>query len=371
MTQNYATHLALIEGSKDQRDKYINNVQVLNKIKKLITLPNTEFATVQSVINYYEVDEGAVKMLIHRHKGELVSDGLKTVQGEELSNIKLLSGIKNRGRHLTLISKRAVLRIGMLLSESPVAEKVRTYLLNVEEQSNEDQKNNAFKSLKWDEAKDELLINTVTAFVYTEKTLQQAFNKVSELTGFSKNKIHGRWYQNLKEKCDSKTLELISSNRGSVLKKDETVESATSVSNFTPLLEMKSWFENSMTHQIKEITENLHHKEAEWISRNQELISKLDTKTVEIDYLKSKIAQSEQLIESYQESIKMKDEMVVQRDKRNNKLTKELTDLKKRIEAISLLTDKRTSAKETNGRMDVKRPKTAFKMDKNGNLDKM
>ncbi|QDX94373.1 hypothetical protein EEL30_20045 [Brevibacillus laterosporus] len=141
--------------------------------------------------------------------------------------------------------------------------------------------------------------------------------------------------------------------------------------NFTPLLEMKSWFENSMTHQIKEITENLHHKEAEWISRNQELISKLDTKTVEIDYLKSKIAQSEQLIEIYQESIKMKDEMVVQKDKRINKLTKEMADIKKRIEAISLLTEKRTSAKETNGRVDVKRPKTAFKMDRNGNLDKM
>lgn len=191
------------------------------------------------------------------------------------------------------------------------------------------------------------------------------------MTGFSKNKIHGRWYQNLKEKCDTKTLDLISNNRGIVLKKDEAVESATSVLDNIALLEMKSWLENSMAHQIKEITENLHHKETEWLSRNQELALKLDAKTVEINYLKSNIIQSEQTIELLQDSLKIKDDSIKEKDRRIDKLSKETREMKKRMEAVSLLFDKKAVIKETNGKAEVKRPKTAFKMDKNGNLDKM
>ncbi|MED1789044.1 hypothetical protein P4V47_16390 [Brevibacillus laterosporus] len=374
MPQASARHLALIEGSKDQRDKYIDRVEVLNKIKELSLLPDNEYTTTEKVSEYYECDIMTVRKVMDRHGEELAKDGVKVITKEELANFK--EKIRRQGvslsarRHLAIIPRRAVLRIGMLLTESPIAEKVRTYLLNIEDQATNEQRSNAVnKSADWDTTTDEFLLNTVIAFVHTEKTLGQAFQRVAEFTGLTKNKIHARWYQNLKGKYDSKTLELIANNRGILLKKDEVNESKKT--DDINLLEMKNWFESSMTHRIKEIAENLFHKEAEWVSRNQELTSKLDAQRVEIEFLKKHIIQSEQIIEAFQSSDKMKDELLAEKDKRLIKLSKEVKEMKKRIEAASLLFDTKATIRELNGESEVKRPRKAFKMDKNGNLNKL
>lgn len=374
MPQASARHLALIEGSKDQRDKYIDRVEVLNKIKELSLLPDNEYTTTEKVSEYYECDIMTVRKVMDRHGEELAKDGVKVITKEELANFK--EKIRRQGvslsarRHLAIIPRRAVLRIGMLLTESPIAEKVRTYLLNIEDQATNEQRSNAVnKSADWDTTTDEFLLNTVTAFVHTEKTLGQAFQRVAEFTGLTKNKIHARWYQNLKGKYDSKTLELIANNRGILHKKDEVNESK-KIDDIN-LLEMKNWFESSMTHRIKEIAENLSHKEAEWATRNQELTSKLDAQRVEIEFLKKHIIQSEQIIEAFQSSDKMKDELLAEKDKRLIKLSKEVKEMKKRIEAASLLFDTKATIRELNGESEVKRPRKAFKMDKNGNLNKL
>ncbi|XOS93123.1 hypothetical protein ACLMAB_05640 [Brevibacillus laterosporus] len=374
MSQASARHLELIEGSKDQRDKYIGRVDILNCVKELSLLPDGEHSTLEKVAEYYNVDVEVIRKLSQRHREELSTDGLQVLSKEGLSQFKkVISGhgvqIKARA-YLTVIPRRAILRIGMLLTDSPVAEQVRTYLLNIEDQATKEQKNSAvIKSADWDAATDELLLNTVTAFAHTEKTLGQAFNKVVELTGLTKNKIHARWYQNLKDKCDSRTLELITNNRGFLLKKDEVNENKKIYNS--NLLELKNWFENSMTHQIKEIAENLSHKEAEWVSRNQELTSILDAQRVEIEFLKRHIIQSEQTIEALQKSDKMKDELIAEKEKRLNKLLKETKDMKKRIEAASLLFDTKATVREINGESEFKRPTKTFKMDKNGNLNKL
>ncbi|MFB0831501.1 hypothetical protein ACEU2D_18100 [Brevibacillus laterosporus] len=374
MSQASARHLALIEGSKDQRDKYIGRVEVLNKVKELSLLPDNEYTTTEKVSEYYECDIMTIRKVMDRHGEELAKDGVKVITKEELANFK--EKIRRQGvslsarRHLAIIPRRAVLRIGMLLTDSPIAEKVRTYLLNVEDQATSEQKNNAVnKSSDWDITTDELLLNTVTAYVHTEKTLGQAFNKVAEVTGLTKSKIHGRWYQNLKGKCDPKTLELIASNRGVLLKKDE--ESKSKITNEINLLEMKSWFDNSLSQRIKEIAENITHKEAEWVSRIQELTAITEAQRVEIEFLKKHAAQSDQTIEALYSTDKMKDELLAEKDKRINKLSKEAKEMKKRIEAVSLFFDTKATIREVNGESEIHRPRKAFKMDKNGNLNRL
>jgi hypothetical protein len=130
--------LALTE-SKVMREEYINRDNVLDRVKALILLPDNMNVTVEMVANYYEVDKKTLEKVVERHNDEFVSDGLKTLKGSELKDFKgYLQNVGNLSDDikfapsLTLIPRRAILRIGMLLRDSEIAKQVRTYLLNVE-----------------------------------------------------------------------------------------------------------------------------------------------------------------------------------------------------------------------------------------------
>jgi len=69
----------MIFDSKDVRDVVINeNVDVLDKVKELVFLPNTEFMTTEMVANFYEVKPEVVKQIAKRHKDEFLHDGYET-----------------------------------------------------------------------------------------------------------------------------------------------------------------------------------------------------------------------------------------------------------------------------------------------------
>jgi hypothetical protein len=119
--------------SQSMREDYISKDYVLDNVKGLVFLPDNINVTTEMVANYYEVPEGTIKSLIFDHKDEVESDGLKVLSGEELSSFKKLCQISSRAKALVIIPRRAILRIGMLLRDSEVAKKVRTYLLNIEE----------------------------------------------------------------------------------------------------------------------------------------------------------------------------------------------------------------------------------------------
>lgn len=100
---------------------------------------------------YYEVSPQWIKDLYAQNKSEIDSDGIKmikrnyydgsllkttSVEKKQTSVTYIFDGgqvvtINNRG--LKAFSKRAVLRIGMLLQQSEVAKRVRTALLDIEE----------------------------------------------------------------------------------------------------------------------------------------------------------------------------------------------------------------------------------------------
>lgn len=126
----------LIE-NKELRDRNIDRVDVLEHVKEILTLANTNFSTVELVSEYYEVDRDTIKKLIQRNRIELELDGLKLYKyndiAEVLENTKKGLDVTFRipPRGLILIPKRAILRIGMLLRDSEVAKEIRTRLLDI------------------------------------------------------------------------------------------------------------------------------------------------------------------------------------------------------------------------------------------------
>lgn len=137
--------------SKEQREALAGRVEVLDKVKELLLLPQVEMVTMQQVADYYEVDHSVIQSCYNRHKKEVDSDdtvkltcsdararffqNARIVKTKQYQDFYLDDGtvfrIPNTG--IRMFSKRAVLRLGMLLRDSRVAQEVRTQLLNVAE----------------------------------------------------------------------------------------------------------------------------------------------------------------------------------------------------------------------------------------------
>lgn len=126
--------IQLIENKK-ARDSVIERTEVLDKVKFLPMLPDGIHTTIREVVEFYNVDKYAIQKIIYRRREELESDGLKVLKGNDYDefNADNLSVLKISSRKITVFTRRAVLRIGMLLRDSEVAKQVRSYLLNVEE----------------------------------------------------------------------------------------------------------------------------------------------------------------------------------------------------------------------------------------------
>lgn len=132
-------------------DKCVGHYEVLEKVKQLFLLPGTDMMSINQVADYYEVSPQGIKDLYTQNKSEIDSDGTKMIRRNHYDGSLLKTTsvekrqtsviytfddgqvvtINNRG--LKAFSKRAVLRIGMLLQQSDVAKRVRTALLDIEE----------------------------------------------------------------------------------------------------------------------------------------------------------------------------------------------------------------------------------------------
>lgn len=145
--------------NKEVRNNYMNNTQALSAVKHLLLLPNTQLATLAQVAEYYEVPKETIESVLNYNKAEIEADGMKTYKQAEILKelnvevqclekmvgkavITLKNGeeliLPNRG--LRLFPRRAILRVGMLLRDSKIAQEVRTQLLNIEEKTSNEVK---------------------------------------------------------------------------------------------------------------------------------------------------------------------------------------------------------------------------------------
>ncbi|WP_336863692.1 hypothetical protein [Peribacillus frigoritolerans] len=135
--------LVLIE-SRTMRDQHVYRDEVLEKVKIIPTLPNTVEITTEMAATYYEIPVDTIRTIIKRNREEFNDYGeMRILKGKALKDFKtevqdelLFKGVNS----LTLLNRRGLLRLGMLLTDSEVARAVRNYLLNVEEVSDPEQK---------------------------------------------------------------------------------------------------------------------------------------------------------------------------------------------------------------------------------------
>ncbi|RDG38112.1 hypothetical protein [Streptomyces corynorhini] len=133
---------ALLE-SRTMRDSVMGRVEALDKVKALTMLPDGIHVRTEDVARYFEVSTGVIRQLTARHRAELCENGMRVLRGSDLrrfhSDMLSLWGEGRRESYpqaatqLTLHPRRAVLNIAMLLRDSDIARRVRTYLLDAEE----------------------------------------------------------------------------------------------------------------------------------------------------------------------------------------------------------------------------------------------
>lgn len=134
--------------SKTARDETINTVEYdfLDKMKAIVYLTDDMVLSLDQVANYYESTKKSIDTIITRNKEEFLDD-VWVLRGEELrvfkEKVTLLHGegeLDNRTPSLTLMNKRALLRVGMIMTSNAMATRVRNYLLNLEEDAKFDRK---------------------------------------------------------------------------------------------------------------------------------------------------------------------------------------------------------------------------------------
>lgn len=140
--------------SKELREKLVAKVEILDKVKQLLLIPGTDKATIKQISDYYEVGEEAIKTIVFRNRDELTEDGLQSLKGKETKEFLVscnlqptngngffeTDGIKFAYKSNLLFTRRAILRVGMLLQDSEIAKEVRTQLLNIEEKTSNEVK---------------------------------------------------------------------------------------------------------------------------------------------------------------------------------------------------------------------------------------
>ncbi|GAB3475417.1 hypothetical protein [Amycolatopsis cihanbeyliensis] len=179
--------------SKAQRARLVHRVDVLERVKPLVTLPGDGRATTEQVSTYCAVPAKTVLAHVNDHRPELEVNGYRTVQGAELRKLKGKLGWDKHpsfkyARQVGLWDRRAVLNLCMLLRDSEVAKEVRRYLLDAEEITHEAVVTG--QPVEIDEARRAKLIGTEVAAAIAPAF--QTLNDRVELVAGRVDEVNGR-----------------------------------------------------------------------------------------------------------------------------------------------------------------------------------
>ena len=125
--------------NQELRQNMVERVEVLEQVKEILTLGTTDFVTVELAAQYYEVDKNTIEEIMQKHWDEIYSNGLRYYSNKELR--KILNPVKNTKsgqilpfkvspKGLLLIPRKSLLKIGVLLMDSNISERVRTKILD-------------------------------------------------------------------------------------------------------------------------------------------------------------------------------------------------------------------------------------------------
>ena len=107
-----------------------NETKLLDMLKKFGTV--ADYMTEEMVANFYEVNQSAIMNYGNRNKCELSEYGYKAYTNAEIKQLQQINQVdcfKVPPRGLRLYPVKAVIVIGMMLTESQVAEKLRSEII--------------------------------------------------------------------------------------------------------------------------------------------------------------------------------------------------------------------------------------------------
>ena len=133
---------------EELRQEILNNnrsLNIMDEYKTITTINNMEYETLDRVAEYFEVDYECMRVLIQRHKHELIKNGLLILNGSKTREIlvenKMLftnyrgyfiaDNRKFANKSNILVNKRCFLNMAMLLRDSKVAQDIRSKILNI------------------------------------------------------------------------------------------------------------------------------------------------------------------------------------------------------------------------------------------------
>lgn len=132
---------------KELREKNLGRIEVLDQVKELLLLGDTDFATMEMVAKYYDVPIETIKSTINYNREEIEANGYRVYTKDNLLSLKFNLKTKRGGFNvldnqnnviasgsnngMALFSKRAILNVGMLLRGSDVAKEIRSRLLDI------------------------------------------------------------------------------------------------------------------------------------------------------------------------------------------------------------------------------------------------
>ena len=185
--------------SQSLRNEAIENTNVdfLEKIKAIKYLNENMVMSIDQIANYYETSKESVSTIIKRNRDEFESDGMEVLTGENLKVFKesLIGSneLNKTNRSLTLLTKRSLLRVGLIMTNNAIASKIRNYLLNLEESATEEQK-------KWSIQREVGIIERKRLTSAISKYIPNSKNKKFAYPNYT-NMIYKVLFN-----CDAKTL---------------------------------------------------------------------------------------------------------------------------------------------------------------------
>ncbi|MCR4367100.1 MULTISPECIES: hypothetical protein [Bacillus amyloliquefaciens group] len=219
--------------TKEERNKYKNKINVLRKVKDYTLLNDGESMTLEMVSEYYEADKVDIGKIVSGYRNELTEDGMEFLKGKGLNAYKLTYLKENKKyegiQSLAIMPLEAVLKIGMLLENSIIANQIRNALIG----------ENNFPIVRFIRDKAGLRIDWYKeledfVFCYTDKgikeckSLKQLHKELASLLLIEPNLISNRWYNPTKEgaplrdRLDKDTLVAVS--KGEHLRKNHDME---------------------------------------------------------------------------------------------------------------------------------------------------
>ena len=125
--------------SNIERQNVLNNRFAVSKVQEHLDIEGMLFEgeyrfTKKMVADFYEIEERTIERYLEKHSDELAANGYVLCKGKHLKELKLqfapVINVGSKTTQLGLFNFRSFLDMGMLLTESEKAKKVRSLILD-------------------------------------------------------------------------------------------------------------------------------------------------------------------------------------------------------------------------------------------------